>query len=172
MLLAVARASTVVWLREAITARVSPRRTVYLDADAPPAIASPSTTPSTRSRRRRCADRSRRGRPPGRGRVPAVLSALGACGAGALGPRPRLSAQPLGRPFGVLSLAVNICHTSNSSNKCVPVLVHRPPPLGSYTRVPVPLVYAVANQKGGVAKTTTVHALGAAFVEQGLRVLL
>jgi chromosome partitioning protein len=35
----------------------------------------------------------------------------------------------------------------------------------------VPLVYAVANQKGGVAKTTTVHALGSAFVEQGLRVL-
>ena len=36
----------------------------------------------------------------------------------------------------------------------------------------MPLVYAVANQKGGVAKTTTVHALGVAFVEQGLRVLL
>ena len=36
----------------------------------------------------------------------------------------------------------------------------------------MPLVYAVANQKGGVAKTTTVHALGTAFVEQGLRVLL
>jgi chromosome partitioning protein len=36
----------------------------------------------------------------------------------------------------------------------------------------VALVYAVANQKGGVAKTTTVHALGAAFAELGLRVLL
>ena len=36
----------------------------------------------------------------------------------------------------------------------------------------VPLVYAVANQKGGVAKTTTVHALGAAFAERGKRVLL
>jgi chromosome partitioning protein len=31
---------------------------------------------------------------------------------------------------------------------------------------------AVANQKGGVAKTTTVASLGSAFAEQGLRVLL
>jgi chromosome partitioning protein len=33
-------------------------------------------------------------------------------------------------------------------------------------------VIAVANQKGGVAKTTTVHTLGAALVETGHRVLL
>lgn len=33
-------------------------------------------------------------------------------------------------------------------------------------------VLAVANQKGGVAKTTTVASLGAAFAEQGRRVLL
>ena len=33
-------------------------------------------------------------------------------------------------------------------------------------------VLAVANQKGGVAKTTTVASLGAAFVEAGKRVLL
>jgi chromosome partitioning protein len=32
-------------------------------------------------------------------------------------------------------------------------------------------VFAIANQKGGVAKTTTVHTLGAALVERGLRVL-
>jgi chromosome partitioning protein len=31
---------------------------------------------------------------------------------------------------------------------------------------------AVANQKGGVAKTTTVHSLGAALVERGVRTLL
>lgn len=34
------------------------------------------------------------------------------------------------------------------------------------------LVYAVANQKGGVAKTTTVHTLGAALVERGRRTLV
>ena len=36
----------------------------------------------------------------------------------------------------------------------------------------VPVVFAVANQKGGVAKTTTAHSLGAAFAERGRRVLL
>ena len=36
----------------------------------------------------------------------------------------------------------------------------------------MPRVIAVANQKGGVAKTTTVHSLGAAFAERGRAVLL
>jgi chromosome partitioning protein len=36
----------------------------------------------------------------------------------------------------------------------------------------VPRTVAVANQKGGVAKTTTVHCLGVALAERGHRVLL
>jgi chromosome partitioning protein len=36
----------------------------------------------------------------------------------------------------------------------------------------MPKVFAVANQKGGVAKTTTVHSLGAALAERGHGVLL
>src|SRR5688572_13590809 len=36
----------------------------------------------------------------------------------------------------------------------------------------MPKLFAIANQKGGVGKTTTTAALGAAFAEQGQRVLV
>src|SRR5436305_15251065 len=36
----------------------------------------------------------------------------------------------------------------------------------------MPVIFTVANQKGGVAKTPAGHALGAALAEQGRRVLL
>ena len=47
-----------------------------------------------------------------------------------------------------------------------------PPSTPPSTARQLPRVLAVANQKGGVAKTTTVAALGAAFAEAGRRVLL
>jgi chromosome partitioning protein len=45
------------------------------------------------------------------------------------------------------------------------------PTTGPYN-APVARVVAVANQKGGVAKTTTVHTLGVALARRGVRVLL
>jgi chromosome partitioning protein len=51
---------------------------------------------------------------------------------------------------------------------CRPV----PPTVCFRTLCPMTRVFAVANQKGGVAKTTTVHTLGDALTELGERVLL
>jgi chromosome partitioning protein len=45
-------------------------------------------------------------------------------------------------------------------------------PWGTWHNRPMTRVIAVANQKGGVAKTTTVHALGAALTERSRRVLM
>jgi chromosome partitioning protein len=55
----------------------------------------------------------------------------------------------------------------------MPALPSTPaPPATSRPSTKPAAIVSVANQKGGVAKTTTVASLGAAFAEQGKRVLL
>jgi chromosome partitioning protein len=53
-----------------------------------------------------------------------------------------------------------------------PSRIHSPVTGRRYTAPPMTRVMAVANQKGGVAKTTTTHSLGVALAELGERILL
>ena len=64
-------------------------------------------------------------------------------------------------------------NVSKNAPKNPPTNVPRNPPKASRRKAASgATVVAVANQKGGVAKTTSVASLGAAFAEQGRRVLL